>query len=500
MRLLAFSLVNLLMNRVWTLPLQMQDVRSDTETKKSVDAIFNIENRKILAWDRLAEMTDLYGSRLSGSPSLEKSLDWIVATATKKDNLTVRSEPVNVFYWQRGEESLQLLAPTTRNLNYGGGDTPVELPVIGLGNSTSTDENGVEGSLVVVRSEKEFNNADIRGKIVLWNVPYTSYGSTVRYRRWGRVAVEKRGGIAMLVRSVTPFSLSSFHTGITEPAMIPAAAVTIETAEFLDRIYNRYVNRNYSTSLFADQFVEPRLRLKLKSIRKPAKSRNILVEVKGRELPDEVVVVGGHIDSWDIGTGAVDDGGGAFIGWEAVRIISGLKRLPRRTVRAVFWADEEVGGAGATEYASARKRDNTLHKHVFAMESDEGVFRPFGLFFANLNQTNVLSTLKEYGQIYGGRRDGFEVVKGGAEADILPLCQLGVLCAGWQSYDAINREIRPDQPGGHNGYFYWHHTWADDPSKLNAADMANSAKAMAVWAYVIAEHGLRPPNNSTPEA
>ncbi|KAL1918551.1 uncharacterized protein VTP21DRAFT_3211 [Calcarisporiella thermophila] len=465
----------------------------DILTKQSVDDILSIDNNSIYSWDRLAEMTDLYGSRIIGSPSLEKSIDWIITIASKIDGLTVRTEPVDVFYWKRGEEALQLLAPTTRNINYGGGDTPISLPVIGLGNSSSTDKEGVEGALVVVGSLEEFNAVDVKGKIVLWNVPFSTYKDTVYFRTWGRPAVEARGGIAMLIRSITPFSLSTLHTGATRHANIPAAAITVETAEFLHRIYKRYVNRANNTSIYANEFVEPRVRLKLMNTREPTKSRNVLIEWRGRELPDEVVVVGGHIDSWDVGTGAMDNAGGAITAWEAVRLISLLKQPPKRTVRAVLWCVEELGLAAAYAYTAARIKDNTLQKHIFAIETDTGIFRPFGLFFANPNQTQVLNKLKEYGQVYGRGYDGFEVGQGEPEYDIEPLCKRGVMCASWQSYDGLYRDIEPN-PAGNRGYFYWHHTWADDPSMMNATDMANSAKAMAAWAFIIAEIGL--PSNS----
>ncbi|KAL1915955.1 uncharacterized protein VTP21DRAFT_6343 [Calcarisporiella thermophila] len=450
------------------------------------DAVNTLLNKEtpLLVWPRLTELTDLFGHRITGSESLERALQYI-ETVAKTDNLTVISEPVSVTYWKRGQESLSLVSQQ----NTRGGD--LKLPVIGLGNTTTTPKEGFTAPVVVVHNEEEFNATEVKDSIVLWNVPFTTYGETVRFRRRGRVLGELKGSKAMLIRSVTPFSLNTLHTGTSGGEGVPAAAVTIETAEFLDRMYTRWKNAANSTSPYANEFKQPVVKLLLENERQPKQSRNILVEIKGRELPDEVVILGGHIDSWDVGAGAMDDGAGAFIGWEAVRLISKLPRPPKRTIRTVFWMDEEQGGSGSDAYLAARKKDNTLSKHVFAIESDEGVFRPFGLSYkVTKNETGPLEKLQELSSKYLGQRDGTEVISGGAAADIENLCDNGVPCAAWMSYDALKRNVRPDQPLEYNSYFYYHHTDADTPEALNRTDVEESARVLAAWAYVIAEEGV----------
>ena len=255
------------------------------------------------AWRRLAELTDTFGHRLSGSDSLERAIDWAVATM-KADGLeNVRKEPVMVPKWVRGRESLELLAPIRQ-----------ALPMLGLGNSTGTPPTGIEADVVVVRDFDDLNAraAGVKGKIVLFNVPFTNYGTTVTYRSTGPSQAAKLGAVAVLVRSVGPPGLRTPHTGATRYEaglpQIPAAAITTEDADRFQRLQDRGVN--------------VRARLSMEAHFEPdSQSYNVVGELRGRELPDEVVLVGGHFDSWDVGTGASDDGGGCIATWEAVRMM-----------------------------------------------------------------------------------------------------------------------------------------------------------------------------------
>ncbi|MGE3344946.1 MAG: M28 family peptidase, partial [Vicinamibacterales bacterium] len=271
------------------------------------------------AWQRLAELTDTFGPRLSGSLGLERAITWAVETM-KKDGLdNVRTEPVMVPKWVRGDEKLMLLDPI-----------PQSLPMLGLGNSVGTGAGGITGDVIVIGSfdELEAKSADVRGKIVLFNVPFTNYGQTVPYRSTGPARAARHGAIAVLVRSVGPVGLRTPHTGATtytpNVPMIPAAAITVEDAERFQRLQNRGVP--IRVRLEMDAHFEP-----------DAQSFNVIGELTGRELPNELVVIGCHFDSWDVGAGASDDGGGCIVTWEALRLMKQLGLRPRRTVRVVLW-------------------------------------------------------------------------------------------------------------------------------------------------------------------
>lgn len=402
------------------------------------------------AWQRLAELGDTFGHRLSGSKALEDAIDWAVAEM-KKDGLeNVRKEPVKVPHWVRGRESVDIIAPH-----------PSALVMLGLGNSIGTPAEGIEAELLVVRSfdELEAAGATIRGRIVLYNVPFTTYGETVRYRSAGPSRAAALGAVAALVRSVGPPGLRTPHTGALtydpNAPKIPAAAVTTEDADRLQRMVNR------GTTV--------RLRLKMEAQMLPdADSFNVVGEIRGRELPDEVIVVGGHFDSWDVGTGATDDGGGTVVTWEALRIMKKLKLRPRRTVRVVLWTNEENGLRGGNAYRD-RYRDQ-LANHVLMLESDSGVFRPTGFGFSGSDAAREkiegIATL-----LRGIEAD--RIGPSGGGADIGPSVEAGRL-------PAMSLTVEGD-------YFLLHHTPADTVDKIDPMDMARASGAIAVMAYVIAE-------------
>jgi carboxypeptidase Q len=402
------------------------------------------------AWQRLAELGDTFGHRLSGSKALEDAIDWAVAEM-KKDGLeNVRKEPVKVPHWVRGRESLEIVAPY-----------PSALVMLGIGNSVGTPADGVEADLLVVGSFKELDAAGpkVKGKIVLYNVPFTTYGETVRHRGAGPSRAAALGAVAALVRSVGPPGLRTPHTGALNydpnAPKIPAAAVTTEDADRLQRMVNR------GTTV--------RLRLKMDAQMLPdADSFNIVGEIRGREFPDEVVVVGGHFDSWDVGTGSTDDGGGCVVTWEALRLMKKLNLRPRRTVRVVLWTNEENGLRGGTAYRD-RYRDQ-LANHVLMLESDSGVFRPTGFGFtgsdtARARIEGVASLLR------GIQAD--RIAPAGGGADIGPSVEAGKV-------PAMSLEVD-------GNYFLIHHTPADTVDKIDPMDMARASGAIAVMAYVIAE-------------
>ena len=403
------------------------------------------------AWDRLAFMTDTFGPRLSGSAGLEATLRW-AAEEMKKDGLeNVRLEPVMVPQWVRGEESLEILEPF-----------PNKVPLLGLGGSVSTRSEGVTGELIVVKSFDELTarKDEARGRIVLFNVVYTNYGETVRYRSGGASAAAKVGALAALVRAVGPPGMRTPHTGGMRyedgAPKIPTAAIPTEDADRFDRMAKR------------GQKVVLRLKMDARFL-DDAPSANLVGELRGTERPEEVILLGGHIDSWDPGTGAMDDGGGCVVTWEALRLLKTLGLKPKRTIRVVLFTNEENGLAGGNGYRDAHKAE--LDKHVLALESDSGVFRPRGFGFtgsdaARKTLTEIASLLKPLGADVIGAQGG--------GADIGPSVLAGKI-------PSASLEVEGAR------YFLLHHTPADTVDKLDPKDLADNAAAIAFLAYVVAD-------------
>jgi carboxypeptidase Q len=402
------------------------------------------------AWDRLAELADTFGHRLSGSDSLEAAIRW-AADQMKKDGLdNVRLDPVKVPHWVRGAETLEIVSP---------GRHPLVL--LGLGNSVGTPPAGVEAELIVVGTFAELQSAAsrVKGRIVLYNVPFTTYSETVAYRFEGASRAAALGAVASLVRSVGPPGLRTPHTGALryaeETAQIPAAAITTEDADRLQRMQDR------GTKI--------RLRLRMEARFLPdADSFNVVGEVTGRERPEEVVVVGGHFDSWDVGTGSTDDGGGCVVTWEALRLMKKLGLKPRRTVRVVLWTNEENGLRGGLAYRDRYK--DQLANHVLMLESDSGVFKPTGFGFSGSEMARA--RIKEIAGLLSGIGADRVGLSGGG-ADIGPSVQAA-------NIPAMSLEVD-------GNYFLIHHTPADTVDKIDPGDMSRAAAAIAVIAYVVAD-------------
>jgi carboxypeptidase Q len=402
------------------------------------------------AWQRLALMTDTFGSRLSGSPALEATLRW-AATEMKQDFDEVRLEPVMVPHWVRGQESLEIVSPH-----------PSPLAMLGLGDSVGTGGAPLEAEVLVVRSfaELEAQSARAKGRIVLFNVPYTTYGQTVQYRGGGASRAAAHGAVAALVRSVGLPGLRTPHTGGLRYAegrpRIPAAAIATEDADRLQRMQDRGTR------------VVLRLRMEARFL-PDAPSANIVAEYRGRDRADEIVAIGCHIDSWDVGVGATDDGGGCIAMWEAVRVLRRLNLRPRRTIRVVFWTNEENGLRGGLAYRD--KYQDELSKHVMMMESDSGVFRPSGFGFSGSERSRaVVAQIATLLAPIGADRIGTN----GGGADIGPSVEAG-------NVPAMSLDVDGSK------YFLLHHTAADTVDKIDPADLAKCVAAVAVMSYVVAD-------------
>jgi len=402
------------------------------------------------AWERLALLSDTFGHRLSGSEGLENAIQWAVAQMRTDGLDNVRTEPVKVPHWVRGQESAEITSPHRS-----------ALAMLGLGNSIGTPAGGIEADVLVVRTFAELDAAgsSVRGRIVLFNVPFTTYGETVQYRTNGPSRAAALGAVAVLIRAVGPPGLRTPHTGALRyavgPPQIPAAAISVEDAERLQRLQNRGTK------------VRVRLRMEAKFL-PDADSANVIGEIRGRERPDEVVVVGGHFDSWDVGTGSTDDGGGCIVTWEALRLMKKLNLRPRRTVRVVLFTNEENGLAGGRAYLDRYR--SQLDNHVLMLESDSGVFRPTGFGFSGS------ATARETIQQIAGLLRGIQADRigpSGGGADIGPSVEAGQL-------PAMSLEVD-------GNYFLIHHTPADTVDKIDPVDMAKASAAIAVMAYVVAD-------------
>jgi carboxypeptidase Q len=416
------------------------------------DSLIHGATRDSSAYIRLGNLVDGFGHRLSGSASLEAAIDWILGQMRADSLQNVRGERVMVPHWVRGQESAELMKPR-----------PMRLHLLGLGGSIATPKRGITAPVLVVSSFDDLTRraGEARGKIVLFDAPFTTYSETVRYRVQGASAAARVGAVASLIRTVAPFSIRSPHTGVmhydsTAPR-IPAAALSVEDAMLLHRFQNRR------------QPIVLTLRMSAQTL-PDARSRNVVAEVVGRERPDEVVVLGGHIDSWDVGQGAMDDGGGAVAAWEAVHLIHRLGLRPRRTIRVVLWTNEENGGKGSAAYRD--QHADELDKHVLAMESDNGAFAPRGFRFMGSDAgwtraQEIASLLAPMGAGHVSREQE------SPEADIEPLVAKGVPGMGL------------DVDG--TRYFWFHHSEGDTLDKLDPGELARCVAAMAVMAYVAAD-------------
>jgi carboxypeptidase Q len=439
------------------LPFSMRAQVLTPEIRQQAERLINATSDSEVMWDRLLYFVDTYPQRLSGSSMLEESLDWIVDELKKDGFETVEEQPVNVPHWVRGNESLRMLAPLQRDLQ-----------MLGMGNSVGTGPDGITAEVLVVSSFDELNaRADeVPGKIVLFNVPFTTYGATVQYRGLGPIEAAKKGAVAVLVRAVGPYSMQTPHTGNTRyeegVTRIPGAQISIEDAEWMHRDAQR--GRTIRVHLQMDAEHRP-----------DTLSRNIIVEMKGSEFPDEIVVFGGHIDSWDVGQGVMDDAGGCFVAWEALRLMKELGIRPKRTIRLVFWTNEENGLRGGEVYKDSVSVRGELENHVLAIESDAGVFKPQGFGFTGSDA--AFAAVQEIGTLLEPIGAG-TIRRGGGGADIAPLNRAGNVPMAGLTVDGTR-------------YFWYHHTHADTVDKLVKEDVKACAAAMGVLAYAVAQMEAR---------
>ena len=412
------------------------------------------------AYQKLSHLTDRIGNRLSGSAALDLAIAWAAQTL-KDEGHEVRTEKVMVPHWVRGVESAELTAPITRRL-----------AVLGLGGTIATPKDGVTAPVVVVHdwAELEAKQDAVKGAIVLYDVAMpkwteakgAGYGETVEYRGKGAARAAKHGAVAVLMRSVTAHSLRTPHTGAMSyedgVPKIPALAVTVEDATLIARLAEQ---GPVTIHLRADDQLLP-----------DAPSANVIGELRGRDRPDELVVIGGHIDSWDVGQGAHDDGAGAVTVMQALTTLRKLGLVPRRTIRVVLFTNEENGLRGGRAYAKDHAAE--LPSTVLAVESDSGGFAPRG--FSVQARPELQDRMKaRVADITSLLRpiDATRVTVGHGGADIGPMVPSGVPAIGLETDGRT--------------YFDIHHTDADTLDKVDPAALADDVAAVAVLAYVAAD-------------
>ncbi|MFK7766765.1 MAG: M20/M25/M40 family metallo-hydrolase [Mariniblastus sp.] len=411
---------------------------------------------------KLQELCDDIGHRLSGSESLDKAIQWAQTSMKKDGHENVRAEKVMIRKWVRGNESCELVLPR-----------PMKIDMLGLGGSIGTPEEGITAEVIVVDDKEELDglsDEQVSGKIVVFNAAMpmfseasgSGYGETVQYRSNGAKWAAERGGVAALVRSVTAYSLASPHTGAmrydSTVKKVPTAAISVEAAMMLRRLQNRGKECSVKLSMQAKDMGE-------------APSANVIAEIVGSEKPEEIVLIGGHIDSWDVGQGAQDDGAGCVAAMEALNIIRKLGLKPKRTIRVVLWTNEENGLAGAKSYLARHQEEI----HVAGIESDSGGFKPQGLSIDMEDDLKEEVAVRQLSKILSllDPAGATRAKSSYSGADVGQLKRLGTACMG------LNVDGRL--------YFNTHHTWADTVDKVNPKELTDCAITLAVTAFVFAD-------------
>lgn len=424
---------------------------SEISSKYSVvaDKILKETSKDSSSWDKMAYLCDSFGPRFSGSKNLENALDWI-HSQMKKDGLeNVRKEEVMVPHWERGKEYCTMNKPWKH-----------KMPMLGLGGSIATPKEGITAPVLVVSGREELNERkdEAKGKIVVYNMPFKNYGQAVQYRVHGASWAAAYGAVASLIRSVSPKGMNIPHTGSMRYAdsikKIPHAAITMEDAAMLHRMQKR--GQAPEITLYMEAQTLP-----------DVLSYNVIGELKGSEKPEEIIVIGGHVDSWDSGMGAHDDASGCISTWEALRIMKKLGLRPKRTIRAVMFANEENGVRGGKEYFDKHKDE----KHVLAFEFDSGVFPPGELGFRGPDSLfNILKAMEPVLK----KVNNIRVNKGGWGVDISYLTRAGV----------PSLSLNTDDEGR---YFLYHHGPADTVDKIDPKDFNECIAAIAIAVYIYAD-------------
>jgi len=415
------------------------------------------------AYENLRALVAHYPGRIAGSRNLEGAVRWTKALLEKQGVDRTELQPVMVPHWERGPaESVQLLAAD---------GTATPLTALALGGSVPTPAGGLTAPVIELHSLDALKTADVKGKIVFFNRPMRpqdvhpgiAYGGAGDQRNQGPAAAAKYGAIGVVTRSLTQALDDVPHTGNTSYVAggprIPAAALSTVAADKLSAALQADPSLRVSLAIHSQWFDD-------------ALSHNVIGEIRGSEFPEEIIVIGGHLDSWDITPGAHDDGAGVMQSVDVLRILQAAGYRPRHTIRCVLFTSEENGGAGGKEYARVAAAKN--ERHLLALESDGGGGQPHALQLGNTagdavaRATRWLPLFAPYGIAQletgtGGADVGYLMAQGSAVGEIVPHSQR---------------------------YFDVHHTTDDTIDKVNPRELQLGAAAMAALVYLVDQHGL----------
>ncbi len=439
--------------------------------KPAADKLISASLADTEGYANLTYLCDHIGKRISGSEPLLRAIAWSADLMKKEGLENVTVQKVMVPKWVRWKESGAIVAPVTKPLH-----------MLGLGMSVGTAPGGITAEVVVVSNFDELRALPagaVKGKIVVYNAPYEGYGKTVMYRVAGASEAAKLGAVGMLVRSITPLAMQTPHTGTLvydeKVAKIPAAAISLEDAMMLARL--------------STEGVPVKVHLEMEAHMEPdQEAANVFGEIVGSEKPEEIVALGGHIDSWDVGQGAQDDGSGIMATLEAVNLIKKSGLRPKRTIRIVFWVNEENGDRGGEAYAKALA--GKTGTHVAAIEMDGGAEKPVGFGYGSPGRRRATPNAPQTGpELSEAEMHSLELLKdigtllkpveadtirpGGGGSDIEPLMMAGVPGLGELTTAAH--------------YFDWHHTEADTLDKVDPVEFRKNIASLAVMTYVLAD-------------
>lgn len=432
-----------------------------------IDQLFKTSLKEGKSYDWLAYLTLKIGNRLSGSYGAERAVEWGKAALDSVGLDRVWLQDVMVPKWVRG-------LPEVAYIDHGGGKT-TPVPILALGGSVATPPGGIKAGVVEVQSFDDLaklGRDKIQGKIVFYNRPmqpdvietFRAYGGAVNQRTKGAEEAARYGAVGTIVRSMSHKIDDVPHTGtmqygdLQEDLRIPAAAISTRAAEMLSTLLKLKPETEFFFKQTSRNMGE-------------VKSHNVIGEIKGSTFPNEYIVVGGHLDSWDVGDGAHDDGAGVVQSMEVLRLFKALGYQPKRTIRVVLFMNEENGLRGGLKYAEVAKQKN--ENHIFGLESDAGGFTPRGFSFgASEAQFSKIEKWRSLFTPY--LTDHFTI--GGGGADIGPLKNDKNVMAG----------LRPDS----QRYFDYHHTRADVFDAVNKRELELGAAAMAGLIYLVDKYGI----------
>ena len=421
------------------------------------DDIIRREMQTSRAYETLEQLTDDIGPRLSGSSNAAAAVTWALHTF-EKWGIAAKAEKVMVPHWVRGAENASLVSHRNQNIS-----------LTALGGSVATPAAGITAEVVELTSFDELRTMDVKGKIVFFNSPmdmelvnshhsFDAYRKAVVFRGEGASRAAAQGAVAVVIRSVASASLRTPHTGALrydpKEKKIPAAAMAIEDAMLIDRLINK------------GERVRMHLVLTPRTL-PDVESANVIAEIRGSEKPDEIVLIGGHLDSWDLGTGAIDDGSGVAMVMETMRLISEMKPAPKRTIRCVLFMNEENGLNGGRAYYANHRND----KHVAAIESDAGAAAPTG--FQTTLKGDALADLE--------RRAGALAPIGAAHFEFTPETGADtsfLIEAGVPGFGLVPEPLH---------YFDYHHSAADTLDKIDSRELAQDSAAIAALTWILSE-------------